>query len=76
MNEIDKRYIEFAGAIVRQAMLDYKAALKDDSAKAMKTRRECESFFLSKYGQRLSSDNGERIIKMCREEVEAEQKKE
>lgn len=72
---MDDNYIELYAAIVKQAMTDYKAALKDDGKRAMKKRKECEKFFLSAYGQMLSANNGERIIKMCREEVEAEQKK-
>jgi hypothetical protein len=71
---MDYCYVELYAAIVKQAMADYKAALKCESKKALKTRRECENFFLSEYGQMLSVNNGERIIKMCRDEVEAKTK--
>lgn len=72
---MDEGYIDLAAAIVKQAMTDYKAALKDDGKKAKKTRMKCESFFLSKYGQMLSAGNGELIIEMCKKEVEAETEK-
>lgn len=71
---MDDRYIQIAAAIVKQAMVDYKDALRDVGKKAEKKKKACEKFFLSKYGQMLSAGNGERIIKMCREEVEAEEK--
>jgi len=72
---MEELYIELYAAIVKQAMTDYKAALKDDGKKALKMRKQCEKFFLSQYGQMLSAGNGERIIKMCREEVESETKR-
>lgn len=72
---MEELYVGLYAAIVKQAMADYKAALKDDGKKALKTRRECEKFFLSGYGQMLSADNGERIINQCKAEVEAEKKK-
>jgi hypothetical protein len=72
---MDDGYIELCAATIKQAMTDYKAALKDDGKRAMKTRRECEKFFLSGYGQMLSYGNGERIINQCRAEVKAEKEK-
>jgi hypothetical protein len=72
---MEELYIELYAAIVKQAMTDYKAALKDDGKKALKKRRECEKFFLSAYGQMLSAGNGERIINQCKAEVEAEEQK-
>lgn len=74
MDNITDRYIDLAGAIVRQAMLDYKAALKGEDKKAERKRTKCEKFFLSAYGQMLSAHSGERIIEMCKREVEAEKK--
>lgn len=70
---MNEGYVQIAAAIVKQAMTDYKAALKCEGKRAMKTRKECERFFLSEYGQMLSAGSGERIIEKCREEVKAEE---
>lgn len=67
--------IELAAAIVKQAMSDYKAALKGNCKEASRTKKECERFFLSDYGQMLTAGNGERIIEMCKEEVKKKQRK-
>ncbi len=72
---MEDSYINLCAATVKQAMTDYKAALRDDGKRALKQRKQCEKFFLSAYGQLLSYGNGERIIKQCREEVEAETEK-
>lgn len=65
-------HVDFAAAIVKQAMADYKKALRNNDER---TSKECERFFLSKWGQTLSLHNGERIIRLCKEEVKAKEKK-
>ena len=72
MEYIEKGYIELAAAIVKQAIEDYKTALKRNDEGAIK---ECERFFKGGWGEWLTVCNGERIIKMCREEVENERRK-
>lgn len=86
MGEIEKRYIELRGAIVKQAIEDYKKAsiacampMKADDekarkkrAKALKTRRECERFFLSDWCQALSSNYGEYILERTKREIAEE----
>lgn len=83
MNEIDKCYIELVIAIIEQAVKDYKKALKDCDdksrivqAKAQSTKRECEKFFLSEWGQLLTDGHGQLIIERCRREVAEEKKAE
>lgn len=66
-------YINIAAAIVKQAMADYKAALKANKKNLI---HECEQFFLSAWGQTLSANHGEYIIERCRKEVEAESEEE
>lgn len=51
-------------AILVQAKQDYiEALLKNDLYRI----QECETFFLSEYGQAMSLYNGERIIELCKE---------
>lgn len=78
MDIIDCRYAELAGAVVRMAMSDYKAALKSKSTKPKRIAkiRELERFFLSDYGQALSLGRGQELIDLCRKEVAAEKKNE
>ena len=53
-------------AILRQAVVDYKRALKrKDPAKIA----ELERFFLSEYGQFLSNYSGRYIIEKCKQNV-------
>lgn len=57
-------YINLAAAIVIQAQKDYRSALRTgDKFKA----DSLEKFFLSDWGQLLSADNGEYIIKKERQ---------
>lgn len=74
-------YIELIIAIIEQAKKDYKEALKDiDSIsqetreKAQKRKRECERFFLGKWGQTLTDGHGRLIMNRCKEEVAQEKK--
>ena len=55
--EINKRYAELAGAILKQAA--------DDYIEALETCARLEEFFLSKWGQFLSMNHGEAIIRNC-----------
>lgn len=56
-------YEKLKSAIIIQAIKDYKAALK---SKGKYSASSLEKFFKSKWGQRLSDDNGERIIRYCK----------
>lgn len=60
-------------AIIKQAMADYKVALKEDNHKQIS---ELERFFRSSYGETLSHNHGEEIIEYCRKEVEEEEESE
>ena len=53
---------ELIVAILRQAKEDYIRALRKRDYAAI---NELETFFLSEYGQTLSLDSGEEIIKWC-----------
>lgn len=58
-------------AVLKQAMRDYMVALlKKDFAKIAKL----EKFFLSEYGQAMSYNNGERIIRWCKDKVNKKRK--
>ena len=59
-------------AIVTQAIKDYKIALKRKNKAQI---IELEQWFLSPYGQKLSGNNGEYVIKKCRECVGMKRKK-
>jgi hypothetical protein len=58
INDIYNGHIELLIAIIEQAKKDYKKALKDCD---VKTKRDCEKFF-------LSFSNGNLIIERCRRE--------
>lgn len=66
---MNERYKALADGILAQGIKDYTYALKRDDERV---KRECESFFLSDWGQMLSEGMGEHIIKRVRELVEAE----
>lgn len=55
--------------IVKSAVNDYKNALKKSKRIGCKCKdeTELEKWFLSKWGQLLSGDNGEYIIEKCRQ---------
>lgn len=55
--------------IVKSAVFDYKASLKksDRLGLVCDEQKKMERWFLSKWGQLLSGDNGEYIIEKCRE---------
>ena len=65
----EKAYEFIKIAVVQQAMEDYKTALKRGKQKKI---AELEDFFKSNYGASLTFGNGEYIIRMIKEEVEAE----
>lgn len=83
MDCITDGYINLQAAIIERAVADYKSALKgcekepkadDEKAqsrykKAQKTKRECEKFFLSKWGQTLTNGKGKLIICRCKREA-------
>ena len=61
-------YQRLRGEIIRQAVKDYKNALRrSDRLGAVCTEQiDLERWFLSKWGQMLSGDNGEYIIELCK----------
>lgn len=63
--EREAGWLGLSAAILRQAANDYIKALNTRSGAA--TARRLEKFFLSDWGQMLSRDQGEEIIKTCRE---------
>lgn len=67
-----KGYERVQFAIVTQAIKDYKIALKRKNKAQIS---ELEQWFLSAYGQALSGNNGEFIIKKCRECVGMKRKR-
>ena len=63
-------HILLAAAIIKQAMTDYKNALREEDENEI---RVCERFFLSEWGQLLSAHHGEYVIERCKKEVEMEE---
>jgi hypothetical protein len=64
------RYADLAIAIIEQAKRDYKNALQGTRTKEKeKDIKDCETFFLSEWGQSLTFWNGEFVIERCRREV-------
>lgn len=57
-------------AIIKQAMADYKEAVRKVNYKQM---AELEQFFRSSYGETLSHNHGEQIIEYCRNKVMEEE---
>ena len=71
---------ELRTAILRQAVEDYKQALRDEAEGRMNTRRDCRSdalraFFLSPWGQYLSYNHGEMILEKLDKEFKEEQER-
>ena len=66
-------------AIVEQAIIDYKKALKREQRGKPPTLnynvKGIEKWFLSDWGQFLSGGNGQYIIEHCRKLVKTKQKK-
>ena len=67
-------YTELANAIVVSAVKDYRRALKrlrmyprDDNA--LRTKKECERFFLSRWFAVLTSVDGEMLMERLKAEV-------
>ena len=56
-----------AQAIIKRAMADYKAALRQDNHGQI---AELEKFFRGSYGQTLSWNHGEQIIEYCKQTVD------
>lgn len=59
-------FFNLRAAIVAQAVKDYRAALMAGNGGAI---RHLQNFFLSDWGQSLSGDNGDNIIRKVRAEV-------
>lgn len=59
-------YENLRQGILKLAVKDYKSALKSDNRGK---KISLERFFRSEWGQFLSNDMGEEIIKMCRRKV-------
>lgn len=67
-----KPYKRLANAIVKQAVEDYRNALRGRGAEghsAKYTRKECESFFRSEWFDLLTNVDGELIIEKVKGEV-------
>ena len=62
-------YQELATAVIRQSIEDYEVELDHTASDGVKTeeQRILERFFLSDWGQTLSMNNGEMIIKTVKE---------
>lgn len=62
-------YEKLRTKIVRSAVFDYKKALKksDRLGVVCDEQRKLESWFLSRWGQMLTGDNGEYIMAKCQE---------
>ena len=61
-------YMTLRAEVVRLAIDDLKKAMRksDRLGYVCDAQRNLEKWFLSRWGQALSDDNGERIIEMCR----------
>lgn len=62
---MNEGYKALAAAIVNQCLLDYRSALESNDAI---TKAKCERFMRSAWFVFLSDMDGERLIKMMREE--------
>lgn len=69
MDTLIKNYEDLANAIIFQAVVDYKRALKSKKKEAKWTVRECEKFFRSDYYRTLTNVDGELIISKIRGEI-------
>ena len=65
----DKAFNNLAIAITQQAIEDYKTAFKRGKQKRM---AEIEKFFKSKWGAKITYNNGEYILRKIKEELGAE----
>lgn len=64
---MDKKcFYNFLLAVVKQAVRDYKLALKKRDFYKI---QECEEFFLSEYGQALTFNHGQEIVNHFRAKV-------
>ena len=59
-------------AVVRKAVEDYAATLRQSGPAALRRRAEAEAFFRSEYFRRLTGMDGLRILRMVRKVVEQE----
>ena len=66
MDNIERGFIDLAGAILKLAVGDYIVALKTQNARNCK---KLERFFLSEWGQLLSMEHGDYIIEQCKKLV-------
>ena len=67
MKAYDERGLEnLAFAVVEQAVIDYKVAVKNDKEKHIK---KIEKFFRSKYGGILTLGNAEYILNRVKKEL-------
>ena len=77
-NSIDRAYQDFANAIVKKAVDDYRKAL-DGKGYGGKTPaqvvREVEKFFRSQYFEVLTEVNGEFLIAKLRQEHEEKERR-
>lgn len=66
-------YTDFAEAIVRQAVEDYKA-IKEGKIEESKyvNRKEIEKFFRSKWGNALCYGHGEDVLRILKKEIGGE----
>ena len=62
---MNEGYKLLAAAIIKQCLLDYREALQSND---IITKLECEQFLRSQWFDFMSDMNGERLIKMMREE--------
>ena len=62
---MNEGYKELAAAIIKQCLWDYREALRSHD---MISTLECEQFLRSEWFSFMSDMNGERLIKMMREE--------
>ena len=66
-------YTDFAEAVVRQAVADYKA-IKEGKIEESKyvNRKEIEKFFRSKWGNALCYGHGEDVLRILKKEIGGE----
>jgi len=62
---MNEGYKLLSAAIIKQRLLDYREALQSND---IITKLECEQFLRSQWFDFMSDMNGERLIKMMREE--------
>ena len=62
---MNEGYKLLSAAIIKQCLLDYRGVLQSND---IITKLECEQFLRSQWFDFMSDMNGERLIKMMREE--------